>query len=108
MLAARMRLVSSSRKTKLIMNEIELRQLLNELCGEIRTLRREVMQLRSDRYDENLRGRFFTMKEACSFLKISRTTMQRRLTDGEIGFAIKKGKSWLFPAEKLKIYASGL
>jgi excisionase family DNA binding protein len=48
------------------------------------------------------------MAEACDYLKVSRGTMTKRLSDGEINFATKRGKSWLFPEEKLKAYASGM
>lgn len=90
------------------MNEDELRQLLNGLVEEVRTLRLEVIKLKNVSRDSYLNGQFLTLKEACGYLKISRTTMQKRLSDGDICFAVKRGKSWLFPEEKLKAYAEGL
>ncbi len=90
------------------MSDYELIKALNDLSAEVRTLRHEVMMLQSARRDEQLNGRFLTMDEACALLKVSRTTMHRRMAGGEMGFAVKRGKSWLFPSDKLKAYASGL
>lgn len=90
------------------MSDYELMKTLNDLCQEIRFLRHEVALLKGDRSTESLKSKFLTMKEACTMLKVSRATMSRRLADGEFGFAVKKGKSWLFPAERLKEYASGM
>lgn len=90
------------------MSDYELIKALNDLSAEVRTLRHEVMMLQSARRDEQLNGRFLTMDEACALLKVSRTTMYRRMAEGALGFAVKRGKSWLFPSEKLKAYASGL
>ena len=74
-------------------------RMLKELCVEVAMLREMVR-------GNGIGSRFLTMDEACKYLRISRTTMQRRLADGEIGFAVKQGKSWKFPAEELKRYAS--
>ena len=90
------------------MSDYELMKTLNDLCQEIRFLRHEISLLKGDRSTESLKSKFLTMKEACTMLKVSRATMSRRLADGEFGFAVKKGKSWLFPAERLKEYASGM
>ena len=60
------------------------------------------------RGSKKTKSRFLTMAEACDYLKVSRGTMTKRLSDGEINFATKRGKSWLFPEEKLKAYASGM
>lgn len=90
------------------MSEYEFKKQMDDLFSEIRLLRLEVMKLRSSMKDETLTGQFLNMRDACAYLHISRATMQKRLLDGEIGFAVKKGKGWLFPADKLKLYASGL
>lgn len=103
-----MRLVLNIKKTKWIMSDYELMKTLNDLCQEIRSLRHEVMLLKGDRSTEALKSKYLTMKEACTMLKVSRATMTRRLHEGDFSFAVKKGKSWLFPAERLKEYASGL
>lgn len=79
-------------------------KMLKELADEIRALRLEVLSLKN----QSAKGKFLTMADACDYLHISRATMTKRLADGEIGFAVKRGKSWLFPEEKLKAYASGM
>lgn len=88
------------------MDNLEMICALKALTDEVRSLRHEVLRL-SERTKENaLQGRWLTMKEACSLLRVSRSTMQKRLADGEIPFGVKRGKSWIFPADKLERYAS--
>ena len=100
-----MRLAWNLKKEKMKTN---IENLILELTGEVRTLRKEVMLLQQRIADDKMSGRFMSMKDACMFLHISRTTMQKRLADGDFSFAVKKGKCWLFPADKLRQYASGL
>lgn len=88
------------------MNDFEMHKMLSDLVAEVRMLRLEVMKLKDTRHTEMIRGKFLSLKEACDYLHISRTTMYGRLSTGEIGFAVKKGKSWIFPADKLEAYAS--
>lgn len=87
---------------------MNIEQLIIELAGEVRTLRKEVIQLQRQLSDERLKERYMSMKDACLFLHISRSTIHKRMATGEIDFAVKNGKSWLFPFDKIKIYASGL
>lgn len=87
---------------------MNIETLIMELTGEIRTLRKEVLLLQQKVTDEKMAGRYMSMKDACAFLHISRTTMQKRIAEGEFSFAVKRGKSWLFPADKMRQYASGL
>lgn len=82
--------------------------LLKELASEVREMRLELMRLRSEQREQKISSKFLTMAEACDYLKVSRCTMTKRLADGEINFATKRGKSWLFPEDKLKAYASGM
>lgn len=86
----------------------ELIKYMKETADQLHELRLEVAMLREMVRGKAVSGKFLTMAEACSYLKISRATMTKRLADGEITFASKKGKSWLFPEEKLKAYASGM
>lgn len=90
------------------MIDSELIKYMKETANQLHELRLEVAMLREMVRGEAVSGKFLTMAEACAYLKISRATMTKRLTDGEIGFASKRGKSWLFPEEKLKAYASGM
>lgn len=83
-------------------------KMLKDMASEIRGLRQDLIRLQSIVEDKKTKGRFLTMAEACDYLKVSRGTMTKRLSDGEINFATKRGKSWLFPEEKLKAYASGM
>lgn len=90
------------------MNDPDVLSLLNEMSCELREVRLELMRLRNEQKESKIISKFLTMAEACGYLHISRATMTKRLADGEITFATKKGKSWLFPEEKLKAYASGM
>lgn len=90
------------------MIDSELIKYMKETANQLNELRLEVAMLREMVRGNAVSGKFLTMAEACAYLKISRATMTKRLADGEIGFASKRGKSWLFPEEKLKAYASGM
>lgn len=90
------------------MNDMELIKYMKETAQMLHELRLEVAMLREMVRGKAISNRFLTMDEACEYLHISRTTMTKRLADGEIAFASKKGKSWLFPEEQLKAYASGM
>lgn len=90
------------------MIDSELIKYMKETANQLHELRLEVAMLREMVRGDVVSGKFLTMAEACAYLKISRATMTKRLADGEIGFASKRGKSWLFPEEKLKAYASGM
>ena len=90
------------------MNDLDVIRLLNEMASELREVKLELMRLRNETRDKKISSRFLTMAEACMYLNISRCTMTKRLIEGEITFATKKGKSWLFPEDKLKAYASGI
>ena len=75
---------------------------------ELSEVKLELMRLRNETRERGIKSKFLTMAEACDYLKVSRCTMTKRLSDGEITFATKRGKSWLFPEDKLKAYASGM
>ena len=90
------------------MNEFEFKKLADDMMSEISSLRLEIHQLKGAITTGTLSEKLLNMQEACKYLHISRATMYKRLADGDIAFAVKKGKSWLFPADKLKCYASGL
>ena len=90
------------------MNDVDLTQYMKETAMQLKELTMEVMRLQEMMKQRVVEDKFLTMAEACLYLKISRATMTKRLSSGEICFATKKGKSWLFPEEKLKAYASGI
>ena len=83
-------------------------KMLKDMASELREVKLELMRLRQEQREQKISSRFLTMAEACDYLKVSRCTMTKRLSDGEITFATKRGKSWLFPEDKLKAYASGM
>lgn len=85
--------------------EVEL--IIKSLVTEVRELRLEVARLSRELSSDKISGKMMTLKEACDYLHISRTTMHNRLANGEICFAVKRGRSWLFPQDKLRDYASG-
>lgn len=89
-------------------DDMELLQYMKENARMLKELCVEVAMLREMVRENGIGSRFLTMDEACKYLNISRTTMTKRLADGEIAFAAKKGKSWLFPEDKLRAYASGM
>lgn len=82
-------------------------KLLQELAGEIRTLRVEVMDLRTELNKRKAKGEMLTMAEACDFMRIGRTKMTQLLQAGELPWAVKCGKGWRFPAERVKMYMYG-
>lgn len=90
------------------MNEFEITRMLKEMASELHEVKLELMRLRNETKDQKISSRFLTMAEACVYLNISRVTMNKRMNEGEITFATKRGKSWLFPEDKLKAYASGI
>jgi excisionase family DNA binding protein len=112
MYTQRMRLAWNLKKVKLkiwSMSELEfITGMLKEMTKEMKELRLELMRLRNEQREHKICSRFLTMADACEYLHISRATMTKRLADGEISFATKKGKSWLFPEDRLKAYASGM
>ena len=92
-----------------IMSEMEfLIGMMKDMAQEMKELRLELMRLRNEQRERKITQKFLTMADACEYLHISRATMTKRLTDGDICFAVKKGKSWLFPEDKLMAYASGM
>lgn len=106
-----MRLVVNLRNVKKmnrIMNDMDLLKYMKETAEILHELRLEVAMLREMIRGKAVSGKFLTMAEACEYLKISRATMTKRLADGDITFASKRGKSWLFPEDKLRAYASGM
>lgn len=72
--------------------------LLKSLCGEVAELRMAVEE-------RNAKKKNYTFDEAREYLRISRTTRHERMRRGEFPWAVKRGKSWLFPFDKLKKYA---
>lgn len=96
------------KKMNRIMNDMDLLKYMKETAEILHELRLEVAMLREMIRGKAVSGKFLTMAEACKYLKISRATMTKRLADGDITFASKRGKSWLFPEDKLRAYASGM
>lgn len=90
------------------MNDPDVIRVLKEMASELREVKLELMRLRTETRERGIKSKFLTMAEACDYLKVSRCTMTKRLSDGEITFATKRGKSWLFPEDKLRAYASGM
>lgn len=90
------------------MNDPEFMKLLKDVASELHEVKLELMRLRNEQKERKISSKFLTMAEACMYLNISRCTMTKRLSEGEITFATKKGKSWLFPEDKLRAYASGM
>lgn len=90
------------------MDNLELVKDMKLLLGMVSELRLEVDSLRKELQLKDGKDDMLTLKEACDYLRIGRTAMYRRLDNGEISFAVKRGKSYLFPKDKLRSYASGI
>lgn len=91
-----------------MMNDLEILKAINELKAEVCMLRAELRLQQKSREKADLSRRKLTMKEACAYLHKGRTTVQNKINSGEIGFAVKVGKSYLFDFDKLEEYASGM
>lgn len=98
------------------MNEAEMmadmmhmmREMLEEVRADVKSLRVELMQLKNEQERVRAKGQYLTMAEACDLLRIGRTTMTERLSEGIYPWAIKRHGKWLFPADKLRLHAAGL
>lgn len=89
------------------MNE-EVMKLMRQMADDIKVLRAEIVVLQHAVDTAKINRQYFELAEACEFLHVKRTKMQQLLKEGEFPFAVKKGRKWLFPALKLKQYASNL
>lgn len=78
---------------------------LTELKAEVVALKEIISELVVTTRVERIANQMMTMDEAAAYLHISRRTMQQKVSDGEINFGRKTGKSWLFEASKIKQYA---
>lgn len=76
------------------------------IIGLLKALAGEVAELRMAIEERNAKKKNYTYAEACDYLRIGRTAMNERMRRGEFPWAVKKGKIWLFPFEKLKRYAA--
>lgn len=78
---------------------------LTELKAELSALKEVTAELVAAVRAQRIANQMMTMDEAAAYLHISRRTMQQKVSDGEINFGRKNGKSWLFAADKIKEYA---
>ena len=85
--------------------ELNLVMELTELKEEVVALKELISELVVTTRAERIANQMMTMDEAAAYLHISRRTMQQKVSDGEINFGRKNGKSWLFAADKIKEYA---
>lgn len=85
--------------------ELKIMMELTELKAELSALKEVTAELVAAVRAERIANQMMTMDEAAAYLHISRRTMQQRISDGEIDFGRKNGKSWLFAADKIKEYA---
>jgi len=85
--------------------ELKLMMELTELKAEVVALKELISELVVTTRAQRIANQMMTMDEAAAYLHISRRTMQQKVSDGEINFGRKNGKSWLFAADKIKEYA---
>lgn len=85
--------------------ELKIMMELTELKAELSALKEVTAELVAAVRAERIANQMMTMDEAAAYLHISRRTMQQKVSDGEINFGRKNGKSWLFAADKIKEYA---
>lgn len=85
--------------------ELKIMMELTELKAELSALKEVTAELVAAVRAERIVNQLMTLDEAAAYLHISRRTMQQKVSDGEINFGRKNGKSWLFEASKIKQYA---
>lgn len=85
--------------------ELKIMMELTELKAGLSALKEVTAELVAAVRAERIANQMMTMDEAAAYLHISRRTMQQKVSDGEINFGRKNGKSWLFAADKIKEYA---
>ena len=85
--------------------ELKIMMELTELKAELSALKEVTAELVAAVRTERIVNQLMTLDEAAAYLHISRRTMQQKVSDGEINFGRKNGKSWLFEASKIKQYA---
>lgn len=85
--------------------ELKIMMELTELKAELSALKEVTAELVATIRAQRITEQLMTMDEAAAYLHISRRTMQQKVSDGEINFGRKNGKSWLFAADKIKEYA---
>lgn len=85
--------------------ELKIMMELTEMKAELSALKEVTAELVVAVRAERVANQLMTMDEAAAYLHISRRTMQQKVSDGEINFGRKNGKSWLFEASKIKQYA---
>jgi excisionase family DNA binding protein len=74
-----------------------LKAMVGELQAEIHNLRNEMQSSR-------VNSQWLGLTEACSYLKVGKTTMLKRLAEGEFPTAVKKGRKWMFKITDLNRY----
>lgn len=75
------------------------------ILKELRSLRREVSQLR-DIISVNVKDEYLNLNQACKAMGISSTKMYQMLSNGELPFATKLGKKWRFSKNALNRFLS--
>lgn len=81
-------------------------ELIQSLTSEIREMRVDLIKLRNIVENQIIESKWMTLQEVCKYLRIGKTCMHERLSSGEFPWAVKRGKNWLFPGDKIKQYAA--
>ncbi len=89
------------------MNELE-HELLLELAADVKKLRLEVLDLTRQIERQKSRKQWYSMKEFCEVMKISRYTVMDRIKMGFYPWAVKDGKSWRFPSIQVERITANL
>lgn len=77
---------------------------LDQILKEIRSLRREVNQLKEEMTLSIVTDEFLSVKEACEALKISSSKLYQMLKNYELPFATRVGKHWKFSRKAIIKY----
>ena len=78
---------------------------LDTVLKELRSLKREVIQLR-EMINPETQDEFLNFRQACKTLGVSNTKCYQMLRNGELPFATKMGKTWRFSKNGLIKYLS--
>jgi excisionase family DNA binding protein len=92
-------LITQEQMRLLVHQNKSLLQKVNELIGEVQHIRHEMSA-------EKVNSQWMELAEACKYIKVGKTTMMKRLADGEFPTAVKKGRKWMFRIQDLNRYLS--
>lgn len=92
-------LIMQDQMKVLVQANRQLHQMIGELMGEVQCIRHEMSSAK-------VNSQWLELAEACKYIKVGKTTMMKRLADGDFPTAVKKGGKWMFKITDLNQYLS--